>query len=100
MRCAYLAVLLLSLGGLALADYRYSLAFFNQARRSLLTLLISVVFFLAWDIAGVSLGIFFIGGSKYLSGIRILPEVPLEELLFLTMLSYVTLLLWRKADGR
>jgi lycopene cyclase domain-containing protein len=98
MSWMYLACLIFSLVGLFLTDYRYKLAFFHDRRRTALTLVLSVVFFLLWDIAGVALDIFFVGDSAYLSGIRVLPEVPIEELFFLTLLCYVTLLVWRKVD--
>ena len=91
---AYLAVLLVSLAGLGLLDWRYRLALFADARRTLATVGIGVAAFLAWDLAGVGLGIFFRGDSRYLTGIQVAPEVPLEELFFLALLVYQTLLLW------
>lgn len=100
MSWLYLLVLLVSIAGLALADYRWKLAFFHDKKRAAITLVIGVAFFLVWDIAGVALGIFFVGENPYLSGIRVLPEVPVEELFFLVLLCYVTLLAWRKAEAR
>ena len=97
---AYLAALLVSLAGLAVIDLRFRVALFDQPRRGLLTVAIAVAAFLAWDIAGVGLGIFFIGDAEYLTGILLAPEVPLEELFFLILLVYQTLLLWRWLDRR
>jgi lycopene cyclase domain-containing protein len=91
---AYLAALLVSLAGLGVLDWRYRLALFADARRTLATVGIGVAAFLAWDLAGVGLGIFFRGDSRYLTGIQVAPEVPLEELFFLALLVYQTLLLW------
>ncbi|GMA35699.1 lycopene cyclase domain-containing protein [Demequina litorisediminis] len=91
----YLSALLISIGGLATLDWRYRVALFAEPRRTVLTLLIAVAFFLAWDLVGTGLGIFFIGAGPYQSGILIAPEVPLEEVFFLTLLTYQTLLLWR-----
>jgi lycopene cyclase domain-containing protein len=97
---AYLAALLVSLAGLGLLDWRYRLALFADARRTLATVGIGVAAFLAWDLAGVGLGIFFRGDSRYLTGIEVAPEVPLEELFFLTLLVYQTLLLWLALSRR
>lgn len=94
----YLLSLIVSIGGLALFDRRYSIAFFKDKRATVLTILGSVVFFLLWDLLGIRLGIFFIGESQYLSGFRLAPELPIEEVFFLILLSYVTLLTWRKAE--
>jgi lycopene cyclase domain-containing protein len=90
----YLAALTVSLMGLGFLDWRYKVALFAQARRTLLTVGIGVAVFLVWDLVGVSLGIFFIGDAPYLTGILVAPEVPLEEVFFLTLLVYQTLLLW------
>ena len=97
---AYLAALLVSLAGLGVLDRRYGLALFADARRTLATVGIGVAAFLAWDLAGVGLGIFFRGDSRYLTGLQVAPEVPLEELFFLTLLVYQTLLLWLALSRR
>ena len=97
---AYLAALLVSLAGLGFLDWRHRVAVFADARRTLATIGIGVAAFLAWDLAGVGLGIFFRGDSRYLTGIQVAPEVPLEELFFLTLLVYQTLLLWLALSRR
>ena len=50
-----------------------------------------VLFFLIWDLAGITLGIFFRGNPGLLTGIQLSPELPLEELFFLTLLCYLTM---------
>jgi lycopene cyclase domain-containing protein len=50
-----------------------------------------VLFFLIWDLAGIGLGIFFRGPSPLVTGILVAPEVPLEEIFFLTLLCYLTM---------
>ncbi|WP_084106297.1 lycopene cyclase domain-containing protein [Demequina sp. NBRC 110056] len=90
----YLTALAVSLLGLGILDWRYRVALFSDARRTLVTLGLAIAFFLVWDLLGVSLGIFFIGDAPYLSGWVIAPEVPVEEVAFLTLLTYNTLLLW------
>ena len=97
---AYFGALLLSLGGLAVLDRRYNLAFFHDRRATIIALLVSLVIFLAWDVAGILLGIFYVGPSPYLSGIRLAPELPLEEPFFLVLLSYNALLVWRAGERR
>lgn len=91
----YLAALLVSLAGLATLDWRYRVALFDQPRRTLATVGIAVIAFLIWDFIGVGLGIFFIGDAEYMTGVTIAPEVPVEEVFFLILLTYQTLLVWR-----
>ncbi len=95
----YLLSLIVSIGGLALLDRRYTIAFFKDKRATVLTIFGTVVFFLLWDLLGIRLGIFFVGDSQYLSGIRLAPELPIEEVFFLILLSYVTLLTWQKVEA-
>lgn len=95
MSFAYLGALLVSLGGLTWLDYKYRVALFDQPRRAALTMAISVALFLLWDGAGIALGIFFRGEGPYMTGVTLAPELPIEELAFLTLLVYQTLLLWR-----
>jgi lycopene cyclase domain-containing protein len=90
----YLIGLLASITGLTLLDYRYKLAFSNSAKY-FCVLAISVAFFLTWDYAGISLGIFFRGETSLLSGYLVSTELPLEEIFFLILLSYNALLLIR-----
>ncbi len=93
MSGAYMIALLVSLGGLAFIDYRLRLAFFKHAKRTALILLITIGFFVLWDIAGILSNIFFIGQTTFLLGIRI-GQFPLEELFFLTLLNYTSLLVY------
>lgn len=88
----YLLGLVLGVLGLALLDYRHKLAFAKNARY-FCVILIAVAFFLTWDYAGISLGIFFRGETPLLSGLLISRELPLEEVFFLILLSYNALLL-------
>lgn len=96
----YLIALVVSIAGLVTLDARYRIAIFDRPRPAFLTLGIGVAFFLVWDAIGVGLGIFFVGEGPYQTGIMLAPEVPLEELFFLILLVYQTLLLWRWFDGR
>ena len=89
----YLIALLFSLAGLATIDYRYKLAVFNKPKQSANILILSILVFIIWDIIGIKLGIFFIGQNEYLTGIRV-GEFPIEELFFLLLLNYCSLLIY------
>ena len=98
MRFAYLGALLLSLGGLALLDRRFRLAFWSDPRRAALTVGTGVVGFLLWDGIGLVLGIFARGDSPHMTGLLLAPELPVEEAFFLALLCYTALLAWRWFD--
>ena len=91
---SYLLVLLLSLVGLYLLDRTHKLAFTVDAKRSLLSMVPAYLVFLIWDIAGIATGIFFRGQNTLLTGIQVFPEFPIEELLFLALLCYSTLIVF------
>lgn len=91
----YLSALVISLAGLAMIDWRYKLAFWHDSRRTYMTIGIGVAVFVVWDILGIALGIFMHGDSRYALPLRIAPEFPIEEIFFLTLLCYVTLILFR-----
>lgn len=94
MNYIYLSLLLFSLSGLGILDWRYRLAFFLDAGRTAITLLVCVIVFVIWDALGIALGIFYSGQSAYMSGWYLAPEFPVEEVLFLILLCYVTLLMY------
>ncbi|MDQ8041215.1 lycopene cyclase domain-containing protein [Cellulosimicrobium sp. XJ-DQ-B-000] len=95
---AYLGALAVSLGGLAVLDRRFRLAFWSDPRRASLTVGLGVVGFLAWDVAGLALGIFARGESPWMTGLLLAPDLPVEEAVFLTLLCYNALLVWRGAE--
>jgi lycopene cyclase domain-containing protein len=85
--CAlYLSALLVSIAGLLVLDARYRLFVFAAPARALLVLVIGVLGFLLWDLAGIGLGVFFEGRPALLVGIDLAHELPLEELFFLVLL--------------
>lgn len=88
----YLGALLVSITGLATLDFKYKLAI-AKSQKYLCLILIPVAFFLTWDLAGISSGIFFRGNAARLTGILLSSELPLEEIFFLILLSYSALLL-------
>ncbi len=91
----YMFALTISIGLLLSVDYRYKLAFWHDARRTAWTVGVTMLVFVVWDIIGINLGIFYKGDSRYMLPFVIAQEFPVEELLFLFLLSFVTLLLYR-----
>ena len=89
----YLLSIVVSLLGMAIIDYRYKLALFKHNSRAIKILAIATSIFIVWDIAGILSGIFFIGSGDLLVGIRV-GEFPIEELFFLALLNYFSLLLY------
>lgn len=94
MNFVYLTGLLISLIGICVIDFRFKLAFARAPKQSALVLAISVLFFVFWDLAGIALGIFFRGSGPFLSGLLLAPELPIEELFFLLLLNYTTLVVY------
>lgn len=93
MNGLYLLLLVVSISGLTYIDYHMKLAFFLTPKRTLKIMLITMTSFVLWDIAGISSHIFFIGQNKYLLGLRV-GQFPLEELFFLALLNYTSLLIY------
>lgn len=95
MRYLYLASLLVSLSGLTYLDYRHRLAWFWNRRVTAGCLLATLAFFLTWDASGILLDVFHTNPRRVSGLYALTPDLPLEEFLFLTLLGYLTLLLWR-----
>jgi lycopene cyclase domain-containing protein len=87
----YLAGLLVALTGMVVLDARFRLFFWAAPVRAAITLVLGIAFFLAWDVAGISLGIFFRGNPGILTGVLLGDELPLEEVFFLALLGYLTM---------
>ncbi|WP_409484733.1 lycopene cyclase domain-containing protein [Arsenicicoccus dermatophilus] len=91
---AYLVCLLLSLAGVATIDRRWRLFVWRSPRAALAVLAVGVAYLVAWDLAGIALGIFFRGQTRWMTGLQVAPELPVEELFFLLLLSWTTMCLW------
>lgn len=94
----YLAAIVVSAAGMAVLDVRFRLALPVAPARTLLAVAAGVVFFLAWDVVGISTGVFVKGDSPLYIGIDLAPHLPLEEVAFLTFLSYLAMVLWAAAS--
>ncbi|MET0975542.1 MAG: lycopene cyclase domain-containing protein [Leifsonia sp.] len=91
MTFAYLTALLLSIAGMVVLDWRYRLFFWRSPGRAAIVLVVGLVFFLAWDLVGIALGLFSRGETPYMTGILLAPELPIEEAFFLAFLCYLTM---------
>ncbi|ROQ57086.1 lycopene cyclase domain-containing protein [Rathayibacter sp. PhB152] len=104
MGVLYLLALVVSITGMVVLDRRFGLFFWSDARRAAIVLPAGVAFFLLWDLAGIGLGVFFRGETPYMTGLQIAPELPIEEVLFLTLLCYLSMdvhgFLAKRAEAR
>jgi lycopene cyclase domain-containing protein len=98
MGILYLGALLVSLAGMVVLDRRFRLFYFDSPVRAAVVMVLGVAFFLAWDLFGIGLGIFFRGETSFMTGIVIAPELPLEEIFFLGLLCYLTMNVFRGAQ--
>lgn len=96
----YLLAILVSAAGIVALDLRFRLALRPAPGRTAAIVAIGTAFFLAWDAAGIALGVFVKGGSPLLLGIDLAPELPLEEPFFLAFLCYLALVVWVAAERR
>ena len=104
MGLLYLLALGVSITGMVVLDRRFTLFFFRDARRASIVLAAGLVFFVGWDLAGIGLGIFFRGETEFMTGLQVAPELPVEELFFLTLLCYLAMNLFgfltrERSDG-
>lgn len=91
MQWLYLGGLLFSILGMAILDWRFKLAFWHNKKRTLLTIACATVFFILWDFLAIFLGIFIHGQSPYSLPFTLAPEFPVEEIVFLVLLTYCAL---------
>ncbi|MGO1414383.1 MAG: lycopene cyclase domain-containing protein [Microbacterium gubbeenense] len=102
----YAASLLINAACLVLLDVRFRLVFRRAPVAGAVALVVGVGFFIAWDAVGIGLGVFRHLDSRWATGILLAPEFPIEELLFLGFLTYLTLILlsgsqrWREKARR
>lgn len=93
----YLGAILVSLAGIVVLDLRFRLAIPVSAGRTVAAVLVGTAFLLAWDLLGISTGVFVKGDSPLLLGIDLAPHLPVEEPVFLAFLCYLALVLWAGA---
>lgn len=93
----YLLAIVFSGAGMAVIDARYRLALWRTPLATIVSVAVGVIFFLAWDVVGIITGVFFQGDSPLFIGISVAPELPLEEVFFLTFLCYLAMLFYAAA---
>lgn len=87
----YLFTLIFSLFGLGILDRKYRLVWWHNARAAKVIFVSMLALFVMWDIAGIVLDIFFVGDTKLLLGLTY-KDLPIEELFFLSLLIYTSLI--------
>ena len=90
----YLAIILVTIVCLLLVDYRYKLVFFKNLKAAAISIIVVWACLFFWDILGISRGIFYSGGSNFMSGIYFFKDMPLEEPFLLIVIAYTPLLIW------
>ena len=91
MSLAYLGAIAFAALGTGAIDAHYRLALFRDARRTLLAVLITAAVMLAFDLTAIATGNFRLGASPWMTGVEVLPHLPIEELGFIVFLAYVSL---------
>jgi len=94
MRGWYLVALLVSLAGVALLDARHRLFVWHRPRRALTVVAVGAGLFLCWDAVAIAAGMFERGRGAALLGIEVAPHLPVEELVFVTFFSYLTMVVF------
>lgn len=90
---AYLLALAVSAMGVGLVDARWRLSLWRDPVRTVALVALGAAFFLAWDLAGIALGVFLHVDSRWATGVLVAPQLPIEEVVFVAFLSYLTLVL-------
>lgn len=86
MSVLYLLGLSVSISGMLVLDRRFRLFFWRDGRRATVVYVVGLAVFLIWDVLGIRAGIFFRGETRILTGLQLAPELPIEEVFFLTLL--------------
>lgn len=90
----YLTSLSLGIACMLLLDFRYKLFFWHDFRSAAIVTVVGVAVMLAWDVAGILLGIFIRGEGEIATGLLFAPEMPIEEPIFLIFLVLCTMILY------
>lgn len=94
MGVVYLLSLLAGIVCMLLLDFRFHLFFWHDARSAATVTLVGLAVLLAWDFAGIGLGIFLRGEGEIATGILLAPELPIEEPIFLIFLVLCTMVVY------
>ena len=97
MKALYLASLVVPLVCMALVDHRWRLFLFRRPRAALLLTAAGAVVFLVWDLIAISTRMYHRGASPAMTGLDLAPDLPVEELVFIVFLCYLTMVLHQLA---
>lgn len=97
MNLTTLVALGVSIAGMAVLDARYRLFLWRTPRRAAAVLGAGVAFLLAWDVAGIVLGIFSREANPYSTGLLLAPHLPVEEPVFLAFLCQLAMVCYTGA---
>lgn len=98
MGLTYLALLCVSIAGVAAIDRRWRLAYWRDRTSATVSIAVGVSMLFVLDLVCVALGIFRSAPSPWATGWFFLPGIPLEEPFFLVLLSYCTIVGARVAE--
>lgn len=95
LKWSYALGLLFAISGILLLDWHGKLAFWYDKKRTILTVASAMMIFIIWDLLGIHFNIFFNENSPYTLSILLFPNFPVEELLFLFIICYMPLTIYR-----
>jgi lycopene cyclase domain-containing protein len=90
----YLLLLLLGWCSLLWVDHRYGCGVLRHWRRFGVVLAVCLTLFLGWDSLGVHRGYWRSEPGRVLD-VWVLPGVPVEEVVLLSLIVYASIVLWR-----
>lgn len=90
MSFLYLGFLLVSLVCMGLIDARFSLFVFRRPSIAVTVVAAGFVLFVVWDLVAIATDMYSKGESPAMTGIDVAPHLPIEELVFITFLTYIT----------
>lgn len=93
MSLLYLGAVVGSTLCMGLVDRRWRLFAFRRARTAVVVVVVGVLFFGLWDVVAIEAGMYVRGESPAMTGLEVLPELPVEEIFFIVFLSYITMVL-------
>lgn len=94
----YLLLLGAGWGSLLWVDRSFGTGVLRCWRRLLATLAVCLPLFLGWDSLGVHRG-YWRSRPARVVGVWVLPGVPLEEIVLLSMITFAAVVLWRLLNG-
>jgi lycopene cyclase domain-containing protein len=96
---AYLIALMVPLTAMAVVDRRLRLVLWADRRRGAAVLAAAVLVFLGWDLVAIHEGFYHRGHTPLMTGVDVVPGLPLEEVLFVVFFCYLSLVVHRLVHG-